>query len=185
MSMLFAAQAQTIKKFSKDNFISELNTFFQEVNNKDDKKAGDALMKDFTLLWNSMALTDSMKLQFYSNCNLMLKRKLRPFPHFKTYVTTFSDFVNSTVGNKSLASWQNSLKLLIEKSTSSQFLLYLDQTQKLVTENIIYFSNATQWKSSSIDFQFIYDTTVRIVFPTLIRVILVLALGKPQPRSWI
>ncbi len=167
MSMLFAAQAQTIKKFSKDNFISELNTFFQEVNNKDDKKAGDALMKDFTLLWNSMALTDSMKLQFYSNCNLMLKRKLRPFPHFKTYVTTFSDFVNSTVGNKSLASWQNSLKLLIEKSTSSQFLLYLDQTQKLVTENIIYFSNATQWKSSSIDFQFIYDTTVRIVFPKL------------------
>ncbi|MEI8202952.1 MAG: hypothetical protein WCH34_08070 [Bacteroidota bacterium] len=167
LCFFFTAPAQTIKKFSKNNFIEELNTFFQEVNNKDDKKAGEALMKDFGLLWNSMSLTDSMKAQFYNNCNLMLKRKLKPFPHFKSYISTFTEFINSTVGNKSLASWQNSLKSLIEKSSSAQFIVYLEQTQRLVTDNVIYASNATQWKSSSTDFQFEYDTTVRITFPKL------------------
>ncbi len=166
---LFAisGHTQTLKKFSKENFIIELSNLFQEVNNKDEKKIGEALMKDFSALWDSNTLTDSQKVQFYSNCNLMLKRKLRAFPHFKTYITTFNEFVKSNVGNKSLASWQVSLKSLIEKSTSSQFLVYMEQTQKLVSDNIIYFSAATVWKSNNENYLFEYDTTVRILFPKL------------------
>ena len=78
---------QAIKSFSDETgeFFSQLNTLFENVPNKDDKKACDYMLAEFTNAWNSGLLTKENKLEIVHVCNLMLKRRLKPYPDFYNY----------------------------------------------------------------------------------------------------
>src|SRR5437762_951236 len=90
---LFAspAHSQSIKNFTPDpvKFIKELDQFFSE-SNKDD---GEAMMKQFTPVWNSGKFSGPQQDAIYKTANAMLRKRMKAFPDFRNYLTTLISFV--------------------------------------------------------------------------------------------
>jgi hypothetical protein len=143
-------KAQTIKKFSEEpaSFFEELTTFFQDVDNPNDKKIVKEFIASFTDEWNAGKFSDDQKKEMIATCNLMLKRKMKPIPHFKNYLSAIISFNNTNQTAASFKAWEASLGKLINRSTSSQFIEYLEISNSLFTSNILYKSTTTIWKFS-------------------------------------
>jgi len=167
LNISFFGFSQAVKPFSTDptKFIVELKTFFEDQDNKDEKKEAKDFMEAFTLSWTTGKFTDNHKKQIIATSNLMLKKKMKALPHFKNYLSTFQSFITTNQSEKSFASWQASLEKLINRPTSTQFTSFINISYLLVSQNILYKSNTTEWKSSSKEFTFEYDSVPRIVFP--------------------
>ncbi|MFH0864730.1 MAG: hypothetical protein V1904_00945 [Bacteroidota bacterium] len=163
------SNAQPIKKFSDDPavFFEEMATFFQDIDNPDDKKTAKAFVETFTLEWNGGKFSDDQKKQMIETCNKMLKKKMKPIPHFKNYLSAIISFNNTSQTDESFKAWEASLDKLINRSTSSQFIDYLEISDNLFSENVLYKSTTTTWKSDNSNYSFEYDTIPRIVFPSL------------------
>ena len=164
-----STNAQTIKKFSDDQqiFLEELTNFFKEVDNPDDKKIAKEFIEMFTLEWNGGKFNADEKKLMIATCNKMLKKKMKNIPHFRNYLTTIISFKNTNQTEASYKAWEASLDKLINRSTSSLFIDYLEISNNLFTENILYKSSTTIWKSNNSNYIFEYDTVPRIVFPSL------------------
>ncbi|NTW32594.1 MAG: hypothetical protein HGB12_08225, partial [Bacteroidetes bacterium] len=163
------AQSQLFKKFSDEPavFFEELKVFFQNVDNSDDKKASKIFMEQFTLEWINGKFSEDEKKEMISTCNLMQKRKMKPIPHFKNYLSAIISFNNTNQTESSFKAWEASLGKLINRSTSSQYVEYLEVSNNLFTNNVLYKSTTTEWKSNNNDYYFEYDTVPRIIFSSL------------------
>ncbi|MCD4681175.1 MAG: hypothetical protein K8S00_12395, partial [Bacteroidales bacterium] len=160
--------SQAPKKFSKnpDKFLEGMTLFFQNVNKKDKKKSKD-FMEFFVEEWTSGKFSALQQEKVYSTSNLMLKNKMRAFPHFHNYLTTVISFINSGQSEENFKTWQTSLVKTLVQSNSRQYLSYLKISNDLFTSNILYSSRTTIWQSSNNNYQFEYDTISRIIFSSL------------------
>src|SRR5271157_4111638 len=161
----FNVKSQTIKKFSDEPavFFEELTNFFQDVDNPNDKKIVKEFLYSFTEEWNAGKFSDDQKKEMIATCNLMLKRKMKPIPHFKNYLSTIISFNNTNQSAASFKAWEASLGKLINRSTSTLYIEYLDISNNLFTSNILYKSSTTVWKSNNNNYTFEYDTIPRII----------------------
>ena len=93
------AVGQAVKSFSDETnaFFSELNAFFDKVANKDDKQACEYMLAEFTNAWNSGLLTKEHKQNIIHVSNLMLKRRLKPYPDFFNYYSSNILDLNSSL----------------------------------------------------------------------------------------
>jgi len=164
-----SANSQTIKSFSDDPaiFITELKTFFLSIDNPDEKKVAKEFVEDLTLAWNNGKIPADEKKQIIITCNKMLKKKMRAIPHFKNYLSDIISFNNTNQTQASYKAWEASLDKLINKSTSTQFIDYLEISNNLFTGNILYKSSTTLWKSDNSNYFYEYDSIPRIIFPSL------------------
>jgi hypothetical protein len=169
--LIFALKSysQPIKKFSDDPavFFEEMTTFFQDIDNPDNKKIAKEFMETFTLEWTGGKFSDDQKTQMIETCNKMLKKKMKNIPHFKNYLSAIISFNNTSQTAESFKAWEASLDKLINRSTSSQFIDYLEVSNNLFTDNVLYKSSTTTWKSDNSNYVFEYDSIPRIVFPSL------------------
>ncbi|MFA5780999.1 MAG: hypothetical protein WC868_01895 [Bacteroidales bacterium] len=165
----FSSKSQTLKKFSEEPqiFFEELTAFFKNIDNSNDKKTAKEFMELFTIEWNGNKFSADETKEMISTCNLMLKRKMKPIPHFRNYLSTIVSFNNTNQSDNSFKAWEASLTKLINRSTSSQFIDYLEISNSLFTENVLYKSSTTKWKSDNSNYIFEFDTVPRIVFPSL------------------
>lgn len=163
------SNAQQIKSFSEDpqTFFGEITKFFQDIDNADDKKTAKEFMELFTQEWEGNKFTADEKTQMIATCNKMLKKKMKPIPHFKNYFSAIISFNNTSQSDASFKAWEASLDKLINRSTSTLFIDYLEISNNLFSENVLYKSSTTIWKSNNSDYTFEYDTIPRIVFPSL------------------
>lgn len=163
--------SQSIRNFSKDKtfFLDELNTFFNEDKNADKEKIekAEAMLLSFSQIWNSTSIDDNQKNQLFSISNLMLKAKMRPFPHFYSFFNCIVDFKSSNQDEKSFNAWLKGISGLLDTKTSRYFLPFVETTTDLLKNNYLYNSRATKWYSTSKDFYFQNDTVIKIIFPSL------------------
>jgi len=159
-------KAQQIKSFFRQPhyFFRGTNFFFQDVDNPDDKKTAKEFMLTFSDEWNKNKFTPDQKSQMIETCNKMLKKKMKPIPHFRNYLSAIISFNNTNQTDSSFNAWEASLDKLIARPTSLQYIDYLDISNKLFSNNFLYKSATTAWKSSSNDYTFEYDTIPRIIF---------------------
>jgi len=171
LSSLQLSFSQSIKNFSKDKtfFLDELNTFFKEDKNADKEQKGQAesMMLNFSQLWNSSQLDDNQKNQLFSVSNMMLKSKMRAFPHFFNFFNCIIDFKSSNQDEKSFNAWLKAVSGLLDNKNSRYFSPFVETTNDLLKNNYLYNSRATTWYSSNNDFYFQTDTAIRIIFPSL------------------
>ncbi|MFA6923159.1 MAG: hypothetical protein WC223_02800 [Bacteroidales bacterium] len=158
-------QSQTIKKFTEEpqKFIVELKDFM----GKEDNQLTKEIMEKFEPVWVDK-LTPERKNKVYSVANYMLKKKMKAFPHFNNFLTALVNFTNSTQGESSFNAWISSLEKLMQRSTSSKFLFYIEMTNTLLTENAIYKSNFTKWVVTKCNYTFEFDTVPKLVFTSKI-----------------
>jgi len=86
LSFSFQVEAQnSITKFSNDSvqFLEEMTAFMELSRKKETKE----FMKEFEPVWYGGKFSEEERNALYNTANFMLKKKMLPFPDFKTIVS--------------------------------------------------------------------------------------------------
>lgn len=170
MVLLFAASwahgQVTIKKFTRDStiFLEEVTTLLETAR----KKEGKDFIALFTPVWHGGVFTKRERTEVYRVCDFMLKKKMRPFPDFQSFLFTLMSFKNSQQPSESFNAWILSLETLIDGRSRRKFTDYLKFCNNLFAENLVFSSATTKWKSDNRNYSFEVDNKrPKIVFPAL------------------
>lgn len=160
----YSSFAQGPKSFTEDpvKFLEELTDFFETAN----KKEGREFIEEFTPVWNQK-LNDSQKKSIYQISNLMLKKRLKPFPEFRNYLGSIVNFTTSGQSDKSFQAWQAIVEKTVNGKTIRSFTDFLAMSANLFASNTFYKSASTEWKSDNSNYSFEYDSVPKVIFPSL------------------
>jgi hypothetical protein len=161
------AQVNPIKQFSEDpvKFLDEMKTMF-EVTNMEKKDVKD-FMEQFTKVWNSPKYTESLKKATYNSFNLMVKKKLRILPEYKSYLSSVINFVNSNQSEDNFLTWQECINKILNGKGIKNYSEYLEMSENLFATNTFYKSAVVQYTSSNNKYIFEYDSVPKVIFPKL------------------
>jgi hypothetical protein len=159
------SNAQGVTKFSGDStrFVGELNTYFSTLSDND-RKIVEQGMVTFVQDWNAEKYDPAKKRIIYDICNQLLKKRVRPFPDFFSYISALNAFTNSRQPEQSFYKWSEILKGMADSKNSRNLLAFLDQTSKLFSDNILYQSSSATWRLTTPKYTFGKDTVPFIVF---------------------
>ena len=161
-------QAQNaIKKFSGnlDSTVSEMNRLLESVS-KSYKKDADTLQLFFAERWEQWSA--SQRSTFVELGNQMLKKKMKPFPHFKAFVHTCDLFWATQPSASQMKGFNQSVQFFIQNS-ANQFVNLMERYAMIITEKEINsFTSSVRWYArNSMDFQFVFDSVPKVRFPYL------------------
>ncbi len=161
------AQVNPIKQFTEDpiKFLDEVKTMFDATNM--DKKDVKVFMEQFTLVWNSPKYTASLKKATYNSFNLMVKKKLRILPEYRSYVTCVMNFVNSNQSEDNFLTWQETIDKILNGKGIRHYSEYLEMSENLFATNTFYKSAVVQYTSSNNKYIFEYDSVPKVIFSKL------------------
>ncbi len=163
-------RAQNIpKSFSTEpaGFLADIGKYFESLYEKDKRKEGRELMELFSTAWTDGSISAARQTKIMKMANTMLRYKMRPIPHYYQYISALLSFQKSMPDEPSYEAWFAILEKSLDISSSRKFLAFLEISNSLFSENILYSSSATTWKSSSDQYTFEYDSVPRVVFPSL------------------
>lgn len=162
--------SQSIKEFSKDadQFFNELNDMFSKISVKEQKDLSDAMMLKFTEYWNTGVFTKEMKETIKDACSQLLSRRMKAFPDFYHYISSLNGLMEYDHPVESYLAWVKTVDILAKDKRSTKPLTsFLETSDQLLNETVIYRSKATEWKSGTINFLFDYDTVPVVRFEKL------------------
>ena len=162
--------AQSFKEFSRDSesFFKELNSLFSKVSVKENRELCEESMEKFIEFWNTGVFTKEIKENTRGICNLMLKRRLKAYPHFYHYISSINGLMEYDHSSQSFTAWYKSVEELVQDKRSTKLITsFLKTSFELLYENVLYRSRATEWKSSTYDFVFDFDSVPVVKFDTL------------------
>src|SRR6218665_770176 len=160
-----SAQLNPIKQFSEDpiKFLEEVKTMFEATNME--KKEIKEYMEAFTLAWNSPKYNDNLKKATYSTFNLMVKKKLRILPEYKSYLNSVVNFANSNQGEDNFNSWQECINKILNAKILKNYSDYLQMSENLFASNTFYKSAVVEYASSNNKYKFEFDSVPKVIFP--------------------
>ncbi len=160
-----------LKQFTDDPnaFVGEMTGLYTAIENKDQRKEGETFMLEkFTPFWTGGFMNDNQKKVVIANCNYMLKKKMKAYPHFMNYMVSLLNLSESGKLSSSFEPWHQTLDKLMEKSTSNSFLNFLASSDSLFLMNYLYVSNTTRWVASNSNYNFSFEEEPVVFFPSLI-----------------
>lgn len=163
----FSNQAQTLRKFTheKQAFYDELHDIMNAADKKETKKLLDEAFGPFWI--NGSVYDEEATEKIYSVADIMLKKRLRPYPFFKSFVISLMSFPGSPQEGDGFNTWIESLEFY-QKGAKKYLEEYLLMTESLFAENAFYKSASTTWKSNNAGWQFAFDgKQSSIVLPEL------------------
>ena len=167
MCVEVGAQTRTVKKFSPntDSTVVEMTAFLTAVSKSYNKDA-DTLVQFFSEHWPEWS--SAQQVSFLQLANQMLQKRLKPFPHFKAFIHTYNSFVGSMPNKTQEKGFCQSMSVLIGRS-ANQFEDMMVRYEKIITEKEINsFTSSVHWYArNSMNFQFVCDSTPKVVFPYL------------------
>ncbi|MCW3101870.1 MAG: hypothetical protein JWO09_310 [Bacteroidetes bacterium] len=162
-----AAQLNPIKQFSEDpiKFLDDVKTMFEATNM--DKKEVKEYMEAFTLIWNSPDYTGNLKKATYDCFNLMVKRKIRILPEYKSYLNSVMNFATSKQSEDHFLSWQECVNKILNAKILKNYSDYLQMSENLFASNTFYKSAVVEYSSNNNKYIFEYDSVPKVIFPSL------------------
>jgi hypothetical protein len=156
---------QTITHFSADSsqFTEDLKRVFSGISDQEKKLIAPGLT-DFIQKWNTNQFDPERKKIISFICNEMVRKKIRAYPYFFTYINTLNIFINTKQPETGFNPWSEILKKLIADKNSRKFLSFLESTRNLFAEGLVYKSLSTQWKLTEPVYFFFYDSVPSIGF---------------------
>ncbi|MCK5169658.1 MAG: hypothetical protein KAQ75_07255, partial [Bacteroidales bacterium] len=156
--------AQNIKEFQKDStlFIEQFNEFTGRNISEREKDSLDSFVEK----WNTNYFSEDVKNRFIDICNLMLSNKASRDPYFTKYFDIVMAFHQSEKSLKHYDSWEKGLTYIFETEKYPLKIItgYFKHSKSLIQDSIIFSSYSTSWGTSSDDFEFIVDNTLKIKF---------------------
>ncbi|MEM9024707.1 MAG: hypothetical protein AAGB22_13255, partial [Bacteroidota bacterium] len=157
-----------LKQFThnQQTFLTEINGVLTQQSSR--AKEGKKFMEYFTEVWISDKFTNEQREAIYSVCDLMLTRKMRPYPDFKNYLYAVTRFALTTQPAESFKAWQASVRLVIRENNKREFGDFLAFSDYLFSENAIFKSASTTWKTDNTNYTFeLQDGKPVVIFPSL------------------
>jgi len=156
--------SQNLKNFSKDpqKTVAEVKELFK-TNDKETKEKSDKFCVAFELYWISPSISAFQKDNFIRIANLMLNKKMRPYPHFENYINTFMAFTKSSQDEISFKMWIKSLESVVDK-TIAKYSDYIEDCSELLVNGNINKSNQSIWYSTAKKYRFDFDSIPKIIF---------------------
>ncbi len=161
------AQLNPIKQFTADpiKFLEEVKTMF-EVSGMD-KKDVKEYMEQFTAVWNNPKYSENLKQSTYSSCNLMVKKRMKILPEYKSYLSSIMNFINSNQTELSFIMWQESINKILNGKSQKFFSDYLQMSENLFATNTFYKSAVISFSSDNNKYIFEYDSVPKVIFKSL------------------
>lgn len=160
----YTLQAQDIKEFQKDTslFIEQFNEFVGK-NIADSKKDS---LESFVEKWNANYFSEDVKDRFIDICNLMLKKNASRDPFFTKYFDIVMVFHQSEKAMKQYDEWEKGLIYIFETEKYPLKIVsnYFKNSKNLIQKNLIFGTYSTNWYTSSDDYEFIVDKSLKIKF---------------------
>jgi len=161
------AQLNPIKQFSEDpiKFLEEIKTMFEATNME--KKEIKEYIEQFALAWNSPKCNDAVKKSTYISCNLMVQKKMRILPEYKSYLNSVQNFINSNQSEDNFLTWQECIGKILKGKSLKNYSEYLEMSENLFASNTFYKSSVIEYKSNNNKYMFEYDSVPKVIFPNL------------------
>ncbi len=158
LSVLFSVivQAQTLREFTREKqaFYDELNDIMSDVDKKETK---DFLEDRFGPFWiNSNLYDEEQTVKIYDAADVLLKKRLRPFPFYKAFLTSLMAFPGSPQEGDGFNTWTETI-LSLQKGSKKDIEEYLIMSENLLLDNTFYSSSSTIWKTDNAGWQFKFD----------------------------
>ena len=165
--LLFSLQyvsSQVLSNFSNEPelYTGELKTFMGSVLSENEK----LIMENLTAAWDSSMISQEIKSDIIILSNKLLRKNARPKPHFMLFILNMEAFLQGGQDDESYRAWREGLRYLTDSRSRqvTDIENYLNSTNNLLRQNIIFQSAGTQWKASQPSFYFEFDDSVRVVF---------------------
>lgn len=149
-------QAQTLRQFTHERqaFYDEAYKIMNDVDRRETKAFMDAKFGPFWL--NSQIYDDTQAEKIYAVADVILKKRLRPFPFYETYFTCLMSFPGSPQEGNGFDTWIDIL-LSLEKGSKKDLEDFLSMSLSLFSDNVFYESSSTLWKTDNPNWEFKYD----------------------------
>lgn len=144
MMAVLPMSAQRFRAFSNDPSLTkeEMLTFASTVP-KDRQKEAEALAQKFNQFWDSPQMTEEYQEAFIEMSNLMLRKNLRFFPHFESFIGAFDAFVNSELSEYDRA-WMKIVQYHVNHDLSDFHKLMQNYTL-IFSDNILNKTPNCRW----------------------------------------
>lgn len=144
--MLSSVNGQRFTSFSGDpgTMVDEMKEFFATAP-ADRKKESDLVMRRFTEFWDGPWLTVEMQDHFMNTANVMLKRKMRPYPHFRAFIDAYAAFSMSPLSDFT-EEWGEMILYHAENDVST-FHNKMDNYVILFNDALLFQSNNSRWRA--------------------------------------
>jgi hypothetical protein len=148
--------------FSTDStkFLKEIVGYFAQVNREDAK----AFEKQFESIWFGGKFTPTIRANVYSTANLMVQKRLKPYPEIKNYMLSVMYAVNSGFTGKKFDDWHAIVDKTLAEKNKSRFEDFIETSSKIFRDNTIFESSSTIWKANNNKFTFVFDGEPKIIF---------------------
>lgn len=148
--------AQRHYKFTgrTDKFIYELGDFMTEGVDRTEKKVIEEYLLKFGETWNdTMIFTEKQKKKIIKYCNKMTIKRYRYDPYFYNFLnSTVAARRDALIGGELFDKWLESVSWLLEGRSKSRFNQYLEFSNSLFSDSLIYNSRNVRWKVSGLKF---------------------------------
>ncbi|MGE5425079.1 MAG: hypothetical protein ACM3N9_06925 [Syntrophothermus sp.] len=162
---LLYSQTQKVNAFSQDStkFISELEVVFQNLSGSEEDMTK-KLLQSFMMKWNAEKYNPAEKKIIYATGNMMLKKKMRPFPDFYNYLKCVDLIKEKTYPEQMFYEWSGILKKLGDNKVTRYYGQFLDFSLNFFSDALVYSSYSTKWKISNPEGHFSYDSVPVVTF---------------------
>lgn len=160
--VFFSAKSYGQQTFSTDStkFLKEIVGYFAQVNREDAK----AFEKQFEPIWFGGKFTPTIRANVYSTANLMVQKRLKPYPEIKNYMLSVMYAVNSGFTGKKFDDWHVIVDKTLAEKNKSRFEDFIETSSKIFRDNTIFESSSTIWKANNNKFTFVFEGEPKIIF---------------------
>lgn len=162
-------QAQAVSEFSKEpeKFLEELKAFMNQTNRED---CANTIEKIITAYTEEQKINPEELAQIISISNIMVGRRMNAYPYFNDFLNTVLLFYDYSESGLKLSDWMKATEKILDQSKrgkNNDFNTLLDFANGMLLNNAMYTSQARVWKTSSNQFQFIYEGDPKVIIPSL------------------
>ncbi len=164
VSMCLAPVSAQTKPFSADQatFLAEMTAFMVDA----DKKEGKPFMEDvFTPAWNGTFFTTAQRTRVVELSNAMLKKRFEAFPSFRDYLASLAAFASSRRSAEDFDAWMTCLENAARSTRKQNLADLIGMSADLFKDNSFHKSTSVQWRTTSDQFSFAFDSIPKVSFP--------------------
>ncbi|MBQ7550007.1 MAG: hypothetical protein IJT04_00580 [Bacteroidales bacterium] len=136
--------AQRLRAFSNDPSLTkeEMRTLASTVPKEKQKETEEALAA-FDAFWDSPEMTEEFQMHFIEMSNQMLRKNMRFFPNFDSYIKAYHAFVNSELTDYDRV-WMRMIQYHITNDLAN-FGKVMNNYADIFSQNILYNTPSSRW----------------------------------------
>ena len=157
--------AQIVKDFPADSakFIETLSDFLEKrISEENEEK-----FQKFREYWESGKFSPSKRDTIVYMANTLLHNNANREPHFTTMLNFFIKTNNTEFDDAYFQTWIKGFNHLTreKKRKLTKITDYFRFTLNFINSGSLYSSRSRTWYANGRDYQFIYDTTIKVIYP--------------------